>query len=199
MAKRISVLTVLALAVVLCGGLAFNPASNAAAGKSLPVADFDWGKDGEWYKISDRIAGGSSSADYSVVGGGAAKTKNALRISGNLTRDFKYGPFAGAGVRIDNNGRDLSGYKGLRFYMRGDGGTYRVSVPSAVVKNHNEFGKEVVAGKAWRLVSIPFAQLAQGNYGPRVKWTGRDVRGVEITANGSPRSFSVEVDQISFY
>lgn len=199
MARRISVLTFMVLAIVLCGGLAFNSGSTTSAAKALVVADFDSGKDDHWYKIADTVAGGSSSADYAVIGGGAARTKNALRISGNLTSDFKYGPFAGAGVRIDNNGRDLSGYTGLRFYVRGDGGTYRVSVPSAVVKNHNEFGKEVVAGKAWKLVSIPFSQLAQLNYGPRVTWTGKDVRGVEITANGSPRGFSVEIDQISFY
>jgi hypothetical protein len=199
MARRISVLTFLALAIVLCGGLAFNSDSNAAAAKALAVANFDSGSDGQWYTIADTIAGGSSSASFAVIGGGAAKTKNALRISGNLTKDFKYGPFAGAGVRIDKNGKDLSSYTGLRFYLRGDGGTYRVSVPSAVVKNHNEFGKEVVSSKAWKLVSIPFAQMAQQNYGPRVKWTGTDVRGLEITANGSPRGFSVEIDQISFY
>nr|QEO74830.1 hypothetical protein [uncultured bacterium] len=201
MARRSSVLTLLALALVFCGGLAFNPSPSASAAMAaaFTVADFEGGAGG-WYGISDKVAGGSSSTNYSVINGGAARTRNALRISGTLTKDFKYGPFAGAGFIFDRNGRDLSGMTGIRFYARGDGGRYRISVPSAAVKNHNEFGKEFVAGKAWRMISIPFAQLAQGNYGPRVQWTGRDVRGVEVTtAGGAPRDFAVEIDQISFY
>jgi complex I intermediate-associated protein 30 (CIA30) len=168
------------------------------------VADFESGSPNtsfgsNWYKISDKVAGGSSQVQFEVIDGGAAKSKKALRMTGKLTSDFQYGPFAGMGATVDKNGKDLSGYTGLRFYARGDGGTYRVSVPSVAVTDHNEYGKEFVAGKAWRLVMIPFNQLKQGDWGHKTAWSGKDVKGVELTANGAPRDFQLDIDQISFY
>lgn len=207
--NRLRTLSFLLLTCLLCAGLSivsFGGAQAARRGAARPmlVADFDDGNatttvGSKWYKISDRIAGGSSTAEYAIIDGGAARTKKALRMTGRLTADFQYGPFAGIGTLIDKDGKDLSGYTGLRFYARGDGGTYRVSIPSAAVKDHNEYGKEFTAGNTWRLVSIPFAQLRQGDWGHQTKWTGRDVRGIEFTANGAPRSFQLDIDQISFY
>lgn len=179
--------------------------SSTEATKPLPnreallVADFEAGNSNNWYRISDKIAGGSSSVKIEVIDGGAAKSKKALRMTGTLTADFQYGPFAGMGSTVDKNGKDLSGYTGVRFYARGDGATYRVSIPSVAVKDHNEYGKEFVAGRAWRLVQIPFAQLKQGDWGGKTKWTGKDIRGVEVTANGPPRSFQLDIDHVSFY
>lgn len=187
--------------VALTSTQATKPLPNKEA---LLVADFEAGNSStvggaNWYRISDKIAGGSSSVKIEVIDGGAAKSKKALRMTGTLTADFQYGPFAGMGATVDKNGKDLSAYKGLRFYARGDGATYRVSIPSLAVKDHNEYGKEFVASKTWRLVLIPFNQLKQGDWGRKTTWTGKDVKGVELTANGAPRNFQLDIDQVSFY
>lgn len=207
MTKRMRILSFCLVACLLAVVALTN---STQATKPLPTneallfADFEAGNSStiagsNWYKISDKIAGGSSSVNFQVIDGGAAKSKKALRMTGTLTADFQYGPFAGMGATVDKNGKDLSAYKGLRFYARGDGGTYRVSIASLAVKDHNEYGKEFVSTKTWRLVLIPFNQLKQGDWGRKTTWTGKDIRGVELTANGAPRSFQLDVDQISFY
>lgn len=209
MRTRITVLSVAFLAC-LCGlGLRGNASSAAAAAApaaaAVVVDDFEDGNlnspsGTNWYKISDSVAGGSSRAEAQVVAGGAGRSKRSMRLSGTLTSDFKFGPFAGVGVALGNGRRDLSGYTGIRFYARGDGGSYRISVPCEAVRDHNEFGKDITAGAAWRLYSIPFSQLAQQKgWGRPVQWSGRDVTGFELVAGGGARNFEMQIDQVSFY
>jgi hypothetical protein len=178
------------------------------AAKEFLVDDFEDGNliaapGTEWYKITDQPLGGKSTVDGTVVNGGAAGTKKSGRISGVVTTDFKYGGFAGMGVHVNREGKgqDMSTYSGLSFYCKGDGGKYRVSVMSAAVKDHNEFGKEFTAARTWTLVKIPFSELAQvQGWGTKVQWTGKDVRGVEFTTVGAPRqTYNLEIDQIAIY
>jgi hypothetical protein len=200
-------LSVVLLACLFGLGLRGNAVSGVAAAPAaaaVVVDDFEDGDlsapGGSWYKISDSIAGGSSRAEAQVVAGGAGGSKRSMRLSGALTNDFKFGPFAGVGVKIAGGPRDLSGSTGIRFYARGDGGKYRISVPCAAVRDHNEFGKDITPGAAWRLYSIPFAQLAQQpGWGRPVQWSGRDVKGFELVAMGAARGFNVQIDQVSFY
>ena len=205
MRTKITVLSVLFLTCLLVLGLSGNAVNGAAT--AVVVDDFEDGdlssKTGtNWYKISDKVAGGSSSANPEVVSEGAGGSKKSLKLAGTLTSDFKFGPFAGIGVRLAkaNATSDFSGHKGIRFYTRGDGGKYRISVPCAAVKDHNEFGKDITPGAAWKLYTIPFSQLAQQQgWGRPVQWSGKDVLGVEIVAIGSARQFNMQIDQISFY
>ena len=208
MRTRITVLSVVFLMCLFGLGLSGNTLSGAAAAPAAAPVVVDDFEDGDlsspagtnWYKISDSIAGGSSSANAQVVAGGAGGSKRSMKLSGTLTNDFKFGPFAGIGVKISNGTRDLSGYTGIRFYARGDGGKYRISVPCAAVRDHNEYGKDIAPGAAWRLYSVPFSQLAQQpGWGRPVQWSGRDVKGFELVAMGGARAFNVQIDQVSFY
>ena len=208
MRTRITVLSVLFLTCLCVLGLRGDAVSGAGAAQAATPIVVDDFEDGDltskagtnWYKISDSIAGGSSRPELEVVADGAGRSKRSLRLSGTLTSDFKFGPFAGVGVSIASETRDLSGYTGIRFYARGDGGKYRISVPCAAVRDHNEFGKDFTAGPAWRLYSFPFSQLAQQpGWGSPVRWSGRDVQGVELVATGGARGFNMQIDQISFY
>ena len=206
MRARMFFLSVVFLACLFGLGLRGNAVSGVAAAPAaaIVVDDFEDGDlsapGGNWYKISDSVAGGSSRAEAQVVAGGAGGSRRSMKLSGTLTSDFKFGPFAGIGVRVAGGQRDLSGYTGIRFYARGDGGKYRISVPCAAVRDHNEFGKDFTAGPAWRLYSFPFSQLAQQpGWGSPVRWSGRDVQGVELVATGGARGFNMQIDQISFY
>jgi len=205
MTTKPKTLTCIAVAC-LFGSLTIFP---TFAGKTqlspIMIDDFEDGDlntnlNSPWHKISDKIAGGASSVKEEIIDGGGGGTKKSLRISGALTSDFKYGPFAGLGTVFDSSGKNLTAYTGIRFYARGDGGTYNISVTCAAVKDHNEFGKSFVAGKTWQLHSIRFSELAQNpGWGRQVKWTGTDIRGIDITASGDPRNFTLDIDQISFY
>lgn len=210
MKKRSAVLSLLILASLFFAGLGTNTSSTMASqgAQGLVVDDFEDGnltskRGTQWYSINDQPMGGKSTAAGSIINIGAGGTRKAGRIAGNVTTDFKYGGFAGMGVHLNSGGsaQDMSGYTGLSFYARGDGGKFRVSVMTAAVKDHNEYGKEFTAPKAWTLVKIPFSQLAQvKGWGNPVPWTGKDIRGVEMTTVGAPRpNFFIEVDQIMFY
>lgn len=205
MRAKITVLSVLFLICLLGLGLRGNAVNGAAPAATVMVDDFEDGDlvsaaGTKWYTISDKVAGGSSSASPEVVSGGAGGSKRSLKLAGTLTSDFKFGPFAGVGIKIGKDPRDFSGNKGIRFYARGDGGKYRISVPCAAVKDHNEFGQDITPGAQWKLYTIPFSQLAQQKgWGRPVQWSGKDVQGVELVAIGSARSFNMQIDQISFY
>lgn len=212
MRTKITALSVLFLTCLFAPGLCENAMNAAAVVQKSPspvvVDDFDDGNllspaGTNWYKISDSVAGGTSKSDPQVVAGGAGGSKKSLKLAGTLTSDFKFGPFAGIGVKIEKGAtatKDLSHHTGIRFYARGDGSKFRISVPCAVVKDHNEFGKDITPGAQWKLYSIPFSQLAQQQgWGRPVQWSGTDVIGVELVAIGNARNFNIEIDQISFY
>jgi hypothetical protein len=156
----------------------------------------------KWIIYGDSAVGGKSSAQIGVIAGGANGSKKALEISGQVTSDFEHG-FAGAAIALNKTGRgqDLTAYTGIRFYVRGDGNTYQVHVLTSAVKDHNEYGKEFVAGKTWRLVTVPFSDLSQSSYwGQQVPWTAAGVRGIAFQTLTAPLDhFSLVVDGISFY
>jgi hypothetical protein len=155
-----------------------------------------------WTPFTDAELGGKSTAHCRVIDGGANGTRKALQMTGRVTTDFQHG-FAGVSLMLDPQGRswDMTALKGIRFYARGDGGHYQVSVLTAAVKDRNDFSKEFVAAKEWTLIEIPFSQLAQSPYfGEQVRWTGRDIRGVSFSTVDAPRdAYELQVDEISFY
>jgi hypothetical protein len=156
----------------------------------------------KWIVYGDGPVGGKSSAQIGVVAGGANGSRKALEISGQVTADFEHG-FAGAAIALNKEGRgqNLTAYTGIRFYVRGDGNTYQVSVLSSAVKDHNEYSKEFVATKTWKLVTVPFSDLTQSSYwGEQVPWSAAGVRGIAFQTLSAPLDhFSLVVDGISFY
>jgi hypothetical protein len=204
--KHFGLIVILVIVFAAAGILGTSSARAIGGQKALVVADFEDGsltsKFGtKWYKITDEPMGGKSTVDAAVVPGGAGGSKKAGRMSGTVTTDFQFGGFAGMGVEIASGaGKDLSGYTGVSFYAKGDAGKYRVSVPIAAVKDHNEYGKPFDAPKTWTLFRIPFSQLTQNSWGGKAAWTGKDITGVEFVTVGAPRSsYLLEIDQISFY
>jgi hypothetical protein len=205
--KCVVLFVVLTIVFTAIGSLSAWSAGAAGGQKRLIVADFEDGQlasrfGTKWYKITDQPLGGRSTVEASIIPGGAGGTRKAGRMTGTVTTDFQVGGFAGMGVEIaPGAGKDLSAYTGISFYAKGDAGRYRVSVPIVVVKDHNEYGKEFDAPTTWRLLRIPFSQLAQNpHWGRKVPWTGKDVTGVEFVTVGAPRSrYVLDVDQIGFY
>lgn len=94
---------------------------------------------------------------------------------------------------------DLSAYSHLLFYARGDGKQYRVKLESASVEDGDYHGAPFVAGPAWELVVVPFANLRQEGWGQSVAWTGKDIRTISFVTVGRPHSsIRLAVDRISF-
>ena len=117
------------LAFVLFAGTAAR-----AQDGNLMIADLEGGRletvDGLAFAvIADEQLGGTSDARLSVIHPGAQGTKNALRISFRLGEGFPYA-FSGVWALLGKEGllTDLSAYRGLRFYVRGQGEIGRAHV-----------------------------------------------------------------------
>jgi hypothetical protein len=125
-----------------------------------------------------------------------------LRLSGRLGG----GPvsFAGAWASLDGTGRnlDLSAFDGVRLRVKGPG-RLDVGFRSGLVN----FMTRVDAGPEWKLVEIPFAQLAPSGKVP--EGTTLNASALQVFGVTTPQSpgtddrtsgeFSFEVDDIAFY
>ena len=171
------------------------------------VDDFEDGDhisnwDTSWDVMTDMVAGGSSTCTFQIVPDGAKGSAKSLQLSGEVTTKFPFG-FAGVSLYLYPPGAeavDVSQYKGIQFYAKGDGKQYRVGFPILAVSDFDDFSHFFTSAKNWQLVKIPFAELRQMGFGKRVKWTGRDVTTLQVMTFGAPhKSFLLLIDEVSFY
>lgn len=128
------------------------------------IADFEDGKlsarFGAWAPSTDAMVGRNSKSSLEVVPGGAEGSKYALRVSGEIVADF---PMAWAGIHLMPAGTllapaNLSHFKGLSFWTRGDGGTYRVML-YAMNRGVNSITRTFVAGPEWKRVEFAWSDF----------------------------------------
>jgi hypothetical protein len=132
---------------------------------------------------------GASTVTLNVVAGGAAGTRGALAVRGELGTGAAF-PFAGARFRPtaeDGVGVNLSSFDTLSFRVRGDGRSYRIYFYDLAGGADARY--EFRAGPEWSEVVVPFAQLG---------YDGRGMRSILFTAFGAPRSFSFLIDDVRF-
>ena len=187
-----------------------NPAKREGVSiEHLPalVDDFEDGDqlsnwDTRWEVVTDQVAGGSSTCAIQIIPQGAEGSAKSLQLSGEVTTQFAFG-FASVSLSLAPAGAeaaDVSRYKGIQFYTKGDGKQYRVAFSSLAVIDYDDFSHMFTAGEDWQLVKIPFAELIQMGFGKRMEWTGRDVTSLQVTTFGAPhKSFLLLIDEVSFY
>ena len=167
----------------------------AEAGAAL-VSDFESGEPATefgsgWEVSTDQMAGGGSSAAFTVIGGGAQGSAYTLSITGETTPDV---PFAWAGAMFYPGmtpfaPADLSGKAGLTFWTKGDGGRYRVMVfcpEMGQIPPEQSF----VTEPKWRRVSLALSGF--GSCGD-----GAGIQGVLFTAGPTAGSFSFQIDEVA--
>ncbi len=187
-----------------------NPAKREGVSiEHLPelVDDFEDGDqlsnwNSQWQVVTDQVAGGSSTCAIQIIPQGAEGSAKSLQLSGEVTTQFAYG-FASVSLSLAPAGAeavDISRYKGIQFYAKGDGKQYRAVFSSLAVIDFDDFSYMFTAGEDWQLVKIPFARLIQMGFGKRMEWTGKDVTSLQLTTFGAPqKSFKLLIDEVSFY
>ncbi len=165
----------------------------APAGSELGrVSDFESGSSvsaygSGWVASTDAIAGGSSTAVLSVTKGGAAKSKHALRIRGELTKAA--GAIAWSGAMFMPGAQplapaNLSRKTKLLAWVRGDPGRYQVMLMSGPMPAR----VALEVGKNWRRIEIPLDRFVDVD-----TWA---LVGVLFAAVGEPRAFTLELDDV---
>jgi len=155
----------------------------------------------EWLALTDKVIGGSSTAEAKLISGGANSSKHALNVSGDVTTKTPFG-FAGVVVSLGKKTEqnfDISQYSGIKFNTRGDGKTYRLVILTAAVKDYDDFSYTFSAPEDWKEIVVPFSKLRQFGFGKKVEWTAGDVQAIEFMTLGAPHErFDLYIDDILF-
>ena len=159
------------------------------------VADFEDGDTGVrfghgWQLTTDAMAGGTSVAEQAWAEGGAAGSRGALRVAGEIRPGFAF-PWAGTMFHPGAQPMqpvDASARSELVFQARGDGRSYQVMLFSGPSMQAMPSMQAFTAGPEWREVRIPLASFA-----------GADVaalRALAITAGQPQGAFELYIDHV---
>jgi imidazolonepropionase-like amidohydrolase len=191
------------IAVIWKGGSRFErprgaPDTTPAAPDSLgdgAVSDFDAddtpsAKFGSGWQIStDRFMGGTSTAEMRIVKVGARNSTGALDIAGTITAGAAF-TWAGAmffPAATPMMPANLSQFKEIVFWTKGDGAEYRVMVFATKLGNIPA-SRPFTAGPGWQEVVMPLADFGVD---------GSDLRGVLFSAT-QPGAFRLTIDDVRF-
>jgi len=167
-----------------------------AGSESGVVSTFDEGKVsanfGSWMAGSDRMSGGKSTASLAVVEPGAAGSKGALQVTGEVVPGDPF-PFAGAMFfpgTAPFQTVNLSSKKEIRFWARGDGNTYSALIMKASDAGQGDEPPAMVtfaAGPEWKQYTFPFSAF---------QTDGSDMMGLGFIRMATPGKFQFEIDQV---
>jgi imidazolonepropionase-like amidohydrolase len=141
-----------------------------------------------WHASAGRLLGGHEpDAQISVVQGGAEGSKQALRITGEITP----GVFGWAGAMFFPGPApmapaNLSDKKAISFWTTGDGRTYQVML-YAKSKGALPLARPFTAGPEWKRVTIPLSDFGTD---------GRDIEGLMFAELAVPGPFSFQIDEV---
>ena len=142
----------------------------------------------------DSMNGGKSMAKIEVVDPGAANSKGALQVTGEVVAG---GPFLFAGALYSPGAApmqpaNLSGKRSIGFWAKGDGKSYTLLV---LTESRNGQSGEIpamttfVAGPEWKQYMFPFATFDTD---------GSDLSGIGFIRVQEPGKFQFQIDQVEF-
>ena len=142
-----------------------------------------------WSKSTDCIFGGKSTTAYEIISEGANGSKKSLRISGEIAAGL---PFAWAGAMFSPGAApfapaNLSKAKGLQFWAKGDGKTFRVMFFTATGGNIPQVAT-FTAGTDWKHFSFPFSTFGGSD--------GHDVSAILFTGGPEAGKFNFQIDEV---
>lgn len=159
------------------GGLWFNVAQNTGAKTELTLSGC-------------RTLVGIDPVDLILAGCAAVKSDPTTRADE-----------VGMGRTLNPNGRpvDVSPYKAIRFWAKGDSTPIRLILESTGISDGDYYQTIFTPDSTWRQYIIPLSQFQQRGFGKAVAWTGTDARAVVwVNAETTGRPLELAIDQVSF-
>ena len=156
------------------------------------ISDFDDGRvaaafGAGWQISTDSMRGGASDAKMTIVRPGAAGSAAALEITGAIRAGAEY-PWAGAmffPAATPMAPVDLSTFKELVFWARGDGRQYQVMLFTTRFGNI-PVSQPFTAEREWRQHALPLKAFSGTD--------GADVRGILFSADAAAGAFAFAID-----
>ncbi len=171
----------------------------AAAAESELLDDFKNPQEAEillarWQISTDPGAAGHSLGEFQVISPGAAGTEHALRFTGRVAPAPGTDHGFVTGRYTFSIAPRAKGVRGIQFEVRGDNRIFQVSVgPSTPTSSRPTLS--FVPDSDWQAVRLPAAWLAN----PEVASPAGTTWAFEITVDGPPGDFKLDLDEISLY
>jgi beta-glucosidase len=165
--------------------------------ESNMVSNFDGGKVaanyGMWIPASDSMNGGKSTSKLEVVQPGAANTKGALQVTGEVVAGS--GPFSFGGALFSPGAApmqpvNLSKKNTISFWAKGDGKTYTLLVLTETRSGQNGEAPAMTsftAGPDWKQYTFPFSTF---------ETDGSDISGIGFIKAQEPGKFQFQIDEL---
>lgn len=118
---------------------------------------------GSWFTYNDEGAGGDSEVSpYQVGEQGAEGSPSAAKMTGKVTKTIPFS-FIGLATSLNEESTsvDLSQYKGIVFWAKGDGKPYRLQLQSPIIKDFNYYGYVFTPTSEWKRYEVRFDQMTQ--------------------------------------
>jgi complex I intermediate-associated protein 30 (CIA30) len=125
---------------------------------------------------------------------------HALSVLGHMSVADR--PFISVSLPLSRGGvepADVSGYRGVRFDVRGDG-EYRLVAPTRSERGRNYYQAAFQGAPEWKTVSIDFASMQRGASRQSAPWTGADLLSLVFRIERKPGETGwMELDNVRFY
>jgi beta-glucosidase len=167
----------------------------AGSGTNL-VSNFDGGKTsaayGMWLAANDTMSGGKSNSKLEVIEPGAAGSKGAMQVSGEVIPGGQF-IFAGALYSpgpAPMQPANLSNKSTISFWAKGDGKTYTLLVLTGSRSGQNGEAPAMTsfaAGPEWKQYTFPFSTFETG---------GSDLSGIGFIRVQEPEKFQFDIDEL---
>ncbi|MGH7443152.1 MAG: CIA30 family protein [bacterium] len=151
-----------------------------------------------WWAGCDSNSLGTTLAPQPFVaqaGGGPLSPGHCGRIHGHLGRS--QAPWSWAQMTLPLASPDIRGYSALSFYVRGDGGHYRVQLCRATVKDFAFPEAGFDAPRNWTKVSLPLSSFEQPSWGKSVGGDLSDVEKINFTPTSADQDYDLSIDDLT--
>lgn len=144
---------------------------------------------GSWMVISDREAGGKSTAVMQPLEGGANHSRGAMQVTGEIVPGA---PFRWAGGLFYPGSSpaaavNLSSKKTVSFWAKGDGKNYSVAIQTEGTAGQIPGMQSFAAGPEWKQYCFPLSSFATD---------GHDLMGVAFVRRQEEGKFEFEIDEL---
>jgi Carbohydrate binding domain (family 11) len=212
---RLGAVCVLALGVALvaCIDVSAPPPTKAPtpAPKATPASRAAWlvedfespqGKSGGFWCAFDHSGLGTqvSPEPFELTPGGAPPSAgHSARYFGVLGDNRP--PYSWAQLQVFLNpaksAKDLRGFRSIRFWVKGDGGRYSVSLTKQSISDYDHFKQEFVAPSSWTQVALPISGFAQAGWGKKQPAVFDDVMQIQFSPAAFSHPFDVSIDHVA--
>ena len=137
--------------------------------------------------------------DQFILKDGANGSKYCARIYGHFGKLVAPWPYASIYTSLLNEEpMDLSEFKAIEFWAKGDGKTYEAMVYPSQVTDYAHFRQTFVAPKNWTKVRLDLATFHQPDWGAKVPLYFHSVKEILFEPSGmNDEDFDLSIDDVT--